>query len=417
MALTVRSDAGGTFGAVQFNAEDILRIDATKTKAAPGKTLEATSADQATNATNATLAATATVALAAPGGTPFGFRNKIINGDMRIWQRGTSANSSNQFAVDRWMLETNIPAGAGVNLTQYSDASISNTGIYHIAVQTTAIGTVGAGNFAMAVQRIEGLNIQDLKFGTAAAKTITLSFRANTNQPNAVMSVALRGVGATRSYVTTVALTGVPTNYTITIPGDTTGAWVTDNGVGIAVSFSHSVGTTFQTSTLNVWQNGNFIGAPAQTQMFQIASAAFNVSDVQLEIGNVATPFEKRPISVELAMCQRYYEKSFPYATAPAQNAGSTGCHLTCQIVAASQNQRVSASPTFKVTKRIAAAVTVYNPSAVNAQARNFGTGTDCTATSLDTNSDTGFSYQFTTPAASFAGHSIGLHWAADAEL
>lgn len=270
MTVGIRADASGTFGALTLNGADQLRFGSDNS------------------------------------GALAGFRNRIINGDMRVAQRGITTFTAGGFPVDRWVVEANVPGGATFNSSQALDGGLSLVGPAHIYIQTTAAGAVGAGNFALLSQRMEGLNVANFKFGTSQAKTITLSFRAFATQ-NVTMSVAIRNGGSSRSYVSTVALTTTPTSYSIVIPGDTTDTWSTDTNTGMTVSFCHSAGTTFQTSTLNAWQAGNFIAANTQTQLFPVLNGAISIGDVQLEVGSIATPFEVRQCGAELALCQRYY--------------------------------------------------------------------------------------------------------------
>lgn len=141
------------------------------------------------------------------------------------------------------------------------------------------------------------------------------------------------------------------------------------------------------------------------------------VGVVQCEFGTVATPFERHSLTEETFLCQRYYQKSFPIATAPAQNAGNLCAEATTQVISAGPSAfffpmirfipRMSASPT----------VTFYNPSAVNAQARNLSNGTDCTATTANTKNESGMLAAATSSGTTAAGHLMAVHWAAEAEL
>lgn len=138
---------------------------------------------------------------------------------------------------------------------------------------------------------------------------------------------------------------------------------------------------------------------------------------VQVENGVTATPFEHHLITDEQLLCQRYYQKSFPVATAPAQNAGSFVAESTAQAIVSGPGSLLF--PIIRFIPRMAASptVTLYNPSAANAQARNLSNGTDCSATSANGKNESGISILCTTSGTTVAGHIIAVHWAAEAEL
>ena len=140
------------------------------------------------------------------------------------------------------------------------------------------------------------------------------------------------------------------------------------------------------------------------------------ISKVQLERGSVATPFDFRSIGQELALCQRYYEKSFELGTAPAQNVGS----YNGTSVASSPGQLSGMSfgdTRFKVNKRAAPTIVFYNPAAANAFARDQNAGVDCSATAAWMIGESSFAISATTGSGSTATHRIGVHWAASSEI
>jgi hypothetical protein len=137
------------------------------------------------------------------------------------------------------------------------------------------------------------------------------------------MSVCVRGANDSRSYVTTVALTTSPQRYVITIPGDTTGTYDTGTGWGLNIGFLMYCGTQFSTSSKDVWQAGNFISHTSQTNFNATLSNEIRISDVQMEIGTVASDLEYVEYQDELLRCKRYYNKiaasSRFYASGAAQ--------------------------------------------------------------------------------------------------
>jgi hypothetical protein len=243
-----------------------------------------------------------------------GFKNRIINGSMTIDQRndGTAVTintSSITYSVDRW--SGFGMASAGVFTLNRS--IIAPTGFINslAATCTTADASIAAGDRYFINQAVEGLNIYDFGWGTASAQTVTLSFWVQSSLTG-TYCVTLLNADGSRSYVAEYTINTADTwEYkTITISGDTSGTWLTTNGVGVFVRFALAIGTTFQT-TANTWSAGNFNATANQVNwMSSSSSRTFRLSGVQLEKGSTATPFEFRSIGTELGLCQRYYQKA-----------------------------------------------------------------------------------------------------------
>jgi len=171
----------------------------------------------------------------------------------------------------------------------------------------TADASIASGDFYFPhLHRIEGFNIADLGWGTANAQSVTLSFWVRSNVTG-TYPAAIRNSDATRSYVATFTVNAANTyEYkTVTIPGDTSGTWVTNNGTGMQLSIGAIAGTAAQT-TANAWAAGNFYTTSACTNWMATTANTFFLSGVQLEKGSTATPFEFRSIGQELALCRRY---------------------------------------------------------------------------------------------------------------
>ena len=237
------------------------------------------------------------------------FRNRIINGDMRIDQRNAGASvtlsGSANYPVDRFVV--------------YTSSGSSNTGARSTTVPTgfknSLLVTVGTGAAPVAAsynqigQIIEGFNVADLGYGAAGALTTTLSFwvRASITGTYCVALANSSAAGTRRSYIAEYSISSANTwEYkTVTIAGDTSGTWTTDNGQGLQVWFDIGSGSNYQ-STANAWGNGAFFRTSSQTNLIATNGATFYVTGVQLETGSVATPFERRPYGTELMLCQRY---------------------------------------------------------------------------------------------------------------
>jgi hypothetical protein len=245
------------------------------------------------------------------GGPLAGTRNRIINGDMRIDQRNAGAAlvpaPINQYTVDR-LLYSASQAGK-YNFQQNAFAGTGPEGFPNYAGFVVASAyTASAAEFFSTSQRIEGFSISDLGWGTAAAKTVTLSFWVQSSLAG-LHSGALVNGSFNRSYPYGFTIGAVNTwEYkTITIPGDTTGTWNATNGIGIGVTFNLGCGSDFL-GTANAWAAANKSGVTGAISVVGTSGATFYITGVQLEPGTVATPFERRSYGQELALCQRYYE-------------------------------------------------------------------------------------------------------------
>jgi hypothetical protein len=230
-----------------------------------------------------------------------GFRNRIINGDMRIDQRnaGAAVTVTASYPVDRFQID-NSTNGA-FSAQQDSSAPTGFNKSFKLTITTAQ--TNNTGN-TQVIHRIEGFNTADFGWGTANAKTVTLSFWVRSSSTG-TFGGSLRNSGNARSYPFSYSISAVDTwEYkTVAVSGDTSGTWLTDNSLGVQLSFSlYSSGT----QTAGAWFNGNASGATGQTQLTSTLNATWYVTGVQLEVGSVATPFERRPFGTELALCQRY---------------------------------------------------------------------------------------------------------------
>jgi len=254
-----------------------------------------------------------------------GFRNRVINGNMVIDQRNAGAsvtvNAANSvYSVDRFFGFGT--ASAGVFTLQQSSVVPAGFNNSIVATVTTA-STPSTGQSYTLLQHIEGFNIADFGFGTANAQTITLSFWVRSSLTG-TFGGSLRNDGANRAYPFSYTISSANTweQKTITIPGDTTGTWATNNSIGIRLAFSLGAGAD-RLGTPGSWTSNGFSGATGQTNLISTSGATFNITGVQLEAGSVATPFERRPYGTELALCQRYLERvsSFTFSAATADNS------------------------------------------------------------------------------------------------
>lgn len=281
-----------------------------------------------------------------------GFRNRIINGDMRIDQRNAGAavtvnTSGLLFAVDRTFGSGQVTDG----VFTVQQSAVAPTGFVNslIATVTTADASVGATQQYLIGQHIEGFNVSDLGWGAAGAQSITLSFWVRSSLTGTFGGSVVNS-DFNRSYPFTFTITAANTfEYkTVTIAGDTSGTWVTNNGVGLRLLFSLGAGSTY-VGTAGAWDGSYKAGATGQTQVIGTNGATFYITGVQLEAGTVATPFERRPYGTEFMLCQRYFFK-ISGAASNAYVGGGFNDSTTISINVTAFQVQMRSSPTFSTT-------------------------------------------------------------------
>jgi hypothetical protein len=276
---------------------------------------------KATNFQNAS-SATANMVTDASGNVSFGgtaamsssfLRNRIINGDMRIDQRNAGAEvnpaASGIYYLDRWLVQST--AASKFKIGQNAGAVTPPTGYTkYLGCTSLSAYTVGASEAFNIQQRIEGFNISDLAWGTASAASITISFWVQSSLTG-TFGGCLNNSGSSRNYPFTYTISVANTweQKTITIAGDTSGTWLTTNGQGVGVVFSLGAGATLS-GTAGAWSStASLRSATGATSVVGTSGATFYVTGVQLEVGTVATPFERQIYNAQLVQCQRYYQQ------------------------------------------------------------------------------------------------------------
>jgi len=238
----------------------------------------------------------------------FTLKNRIINGDMVISQRGTSFSSlgSQTYTLDRWVCDR-FGGAATATVTQSSTAP---TGFINSLLYTVGTGAAtGATDYSNARQYIEGLNVADLGWGTASAKTVTLSFWVRSSVTG-TYGVAFTNNGYDRNYIASYTISSANTweQKTITIAGDTSGTWLTTNGTGIRVIWDLGVGSTYSGAAGSWGSTYAIFGLTGGVKLTVTSGATFYVTGVQLEQGSQATSFEWIPYGLEFDLCRRYCE-------------------------------------------------------------------------------------------------------------
>ena len=255
------------------------------------------------------------------------FKNRIINGAMVIDQRNSGASVTNVngqiFGVDRWK-------GYGTVASKYTMQQNAGSVTPPIGftnywgITSSSAYSISSSDYFFLAQPIEGYNIADLGWGTASAKTVTLSFQLYSSLTG-TFGGCLQNSAGTRSYPFTYTISSANTWTTIsvTIAGDTAGTWLTTNGTGIWAFFGLGVGSTYS-GTAGVWAGANYFSATGATSVVGTNGATFYITGVQLEVGSSATNFAYRSYGTELALCQRYCT-----VYSGASTVGGNGIYMT----------------------------------------------------------------------------------------
>jgi hypothetical protein len=240
-----------------------------------------------------------------------GFRNRIINGDMRIDQRnaGASVTPSNEnYTLDRW--QAWLSQSAKYSVQQNAGSVTPPAGFTnYLGVTSLSAYSLAASDYFFISQKIEGFNFSDLAWGTINAQAVTLSFRVRSSLTG-TFGGSIQNSAQNRSYPFTYTISAANTweTKTVTIPGETTGTWLTTNGLGAYIWFGLGVGSNLS-GTANSWDSSAKFSVTGATSVVATNGATFYLTGVQLEVGSVATPFERRPYGTELSLCQRYFQK------------------------------------------------------------------------------------------------------------
>jgi len=237
-------------------------------------------------------------------------KNRIINGAMVIDQRNSGASvtpTNNQYSVDRWQFQGS--QASKLTMQQNAGSVTPPTGfVNYLGVTSSSAYSVTSTDYFLVRQAIEGYNMADLGWGTASAKTVTLSFQVYSSLTG-TFGGSLSNNGDARCYPFSysIPVANTWTTISVTIAGDTSGTWQKTTSTGINIYFSMGTGSTYLGSA-GAWAGTAYYGATGQTNLVGTNGATFYITGVQLEVGSSATGFEYRQYGQELALCQRYYE-------------------------------------------------------------------------------------------------------------
>jgi len=240
-----------------------------------------------------------------------GFKNRIINGAMVIDQRNAGASvtaNDGTFSVDRFKC---VATANGKFTMQQNAGSVTPPleFVNYVGCTSTAATSLGAGDFYQFRQQIEGYNIADLGWGTANAKTVTLSFQVYSSLTG-TFGGSVNNSAFNRSYPFSysIPVANTWTAISVTIAGDTSGTWLKTNTTGLQLGFSLGSGSTYS-GTAGAWAGTAYTSATGAVSVVGTNGATFYITGVQLEKGSTATSFDYRPYGTELALCQRYYQR------------------------------------------------------------------------------------------------------------
>jgi hypothetical protein len=273
------------------------------------------------------VAGSAVVAGTLSAGNPLMFRNRIINGDMTIAQRGTSNTSGMAFVMDRFKINSSISTGV-ITYTQNTLTTSDTPYQYGFRYAANLVATTVCSSYVYIQPQtmLEGYSIQDFNWGTPFGVPVTLSFWYRSNMPAGSTShMSLRNYNVSTSYIAPFTTTGTWQYLTFTIPPPPSGTAFGTGSSGALELFISSLGTTQGTLGWSATTNAGYTGS---LNWAATLNTYIQFTGVQLEKGTVATPYEIRPYATELALCQRYFETGsrgyYPLASAFGASYGGT---------------------------------------------------------------------------------------------
>jgi hypothetical protein len=313
------------------------------------------------------------------------FRNRIINGDMRIDQRYAGAaltitgTDVNQYVLDRFYIRAASATGSKVRAQR---STVAPAGFVNSELITSLSAyTLGASEHFGTTQAIEGFNIADLGWGTVNAQPVTISFWVRSSLTG-TFGGHITNADSSTTYVYSYTINAANTwEYkTITVAGPTTGTWQTGNAVGLYLNFSVAAGSSV-TRAAGSW--GTFArSVTGQTSLVGTNAATFNITGVQFERGTAATAFELRPYPTEFSMCQRYFQTSYwSTAVGTANSDGPMFRYLD------GAHYYPNFPVMLKVPMRVAPSCALWTPNGVSGKIQTDGTQTNASIAPLGNHS------------------------------
>jgi hypothetical protein len=353
---------------------------------------------------------------------PVMFRNKIGNGAMLIDQRRNGAaatgvtGGTDIWLADRFRIGGSAMATGRFTFQQVTDAP-AGSGLYKSGKITVTAAQASSGSYVQVLSTfVEANNMTDFEWGTSTAKIAVFSFWVKASIPG-MYAVALRSDNANASFVSNynVNTANIWEYKSIVVSGPTIGTWNTGNAAGLRIDFDLGTDNNqyVADNLANTWVASDSFKTASSKSLVATNGATWQITGVQLERGSVATPFEHRPIGIELLLAQRYFQKSYPTATAVASNTNQ-GYHVFS--MGGISSNYYHAAVRWKVSMRDVPSVTVYTPSGTSGSFYNTDTGGTVTLSSLTDVSAEGIGFLYSSATGSNSAQRYALHFTASAE-
>jgi hypothetical protein len=307
-----------------------------------------------------------------------GRKNLLYNGQMQVVQRGTSFTgvTTAQYTLDRWEW-----ASLNAETVTIEQASDHPSGVGQSLKFTVTTADASPTGYTVFHQKLEGADVQNLRYGSANAKSVTVSFWVKASVTGDY-SVNLYTITATAQIIGSVITVNSANTWeykTVTFVGDT--ATVIPNVVseGLRLTIGLAANATYNDTDNTSWgaySAGKFLYGQT-ANLVGTTSATFQMTDVQMEVGSVATEFEYRSYGEELALCQRYYQDqdqqsimssyvsagSYHYASHDLPMQMRTGPSITITYLGAGGSLGSATAPTVQGTSISGTGFYVYKAS------------------------------------------------------
>ncbi len=348
-----------------------------------------------------------------------GRRNIVVNGSASVNQRGdsTGVTADGYYGPDRWHYKTE--GEETVSISQASDGPDGFANSYKVEV-TTADSTIAADDYARIETRLEGQNLQHLKYGASGAESITLSFYVKSSVTG-TYAVGFYSADGSRNIGSTYTISSANTwEYkTLTFAGDTGGTLNDDNGEALRIWFLLSAGSNFTSSDNTSWAgySDSRVAYGHTANVIGTSSATFQLTGMQLEVGEQATPFEHRSFGEELALCERYYEKSYEYGTASGTSTGVGSLQAGGGVTGATTSFIGGLTIRYKTSKRSSPTVTMYDKSGNSGKIHRVQLGSVSSANNTATVENGGTTGFTVYSASGDSASGVQGHFEAESEL
>lgn len=351
------------------------------------------------------------------GGGSYGYKNKIINGDFNIWQRGvsfTGLTAASTYVADRWRLDRTIGTWTAERSSTGSNFKVDGVGAACLRLTVTSQATPASADKNSIGQTIEGLDVETFAMGSLFGGNISLSFWVNSSIAGTYSGcIQNGGAPSWRSFVFTFQV-GAANSWekkTIVIPTDQGGTvnWAVDRNAGLSVLFDLGSGSNFE-GAINTWLSTNTIRASGTVRLVSTVGAVFQISKIQLEQGNKATPFESIGAALELLRCQRFYQKSYDQDIYPGATSATAG-----SVVFRAVGTAPEIYVPLKVTMRTLPSIGLFSPvTGAPTVMRDESNSSDVSAVSAFIGHNNFFAQKTT---SGVAGNRYSFHYVALAEF